>query len=991
MTIALTGVEPSHRPHYQRAIESLGGTYSPQMTKRTSCLIVEVAEGKKFEAACKWGVTMVSPAWLQACVESNDRKEFPPYAIGIGGEVSAAEQSSSRDGNNAQQPPVHDAQETDDASMTVAHPQLLLDLAFGCDGFAKEQESIIQREVERHAGTFVPAPAAGGPKSLQRQYPQISEWMMVVPLETDPKKVKPLWGQKTVVVTEFWLERALDAQGQKYTKALDWGVLIVTREWLYVAARTGKVPNNNDYRPAGTPHQTPSVSCATTPRPSNSGRTSSTAAINETEQSSTASGKAAVPRTKKITTIDDVKMADATVDTSRVQQQEQVDVDPLQADAFLPMFNVDDALHELAMPKSSHSRRSGVGDLAHEFDSYMMAIPDVPGLETAQEQSGMPRNRAPRSILKGVLICLSPKLLSQRSELKSVAVAMGAQCFISYTDTCTHFVHQSTRETETFGDFRRARAKDKHIVSPWWLYQCQKHGTRLPESDFPHTFNPTKMLSLSSRPSTATDSSQLTFDAPDFSAFSSSDALGNNRDGVYPTPSIPSSATLAPESAPVADGSRKRRRLAEDDMVATADDEYADHHYQQPGELSSDAVKYEQLETLSSMLESAVTQAHRPSKSRRLRLGRSVEHMAEATPEPPSLLESPTKSHHGDGDLSKLLDIGYGQDPSCRASEQHAPLPSPQIAQQLAPAQAASPAGVLSDPALVPRRPPSFRSSNSNGSSNISAAMPLAQVSNAKTNSAQSSSVKALSSTRARASVPEPPMFRKPAPTVVRKFLLSAMTSGTKARCAEQIRALGAQVSDSDCWEQGCTHVIIGLPNKSEKFFAAMSAGAWVIKSSYVDAAVAAQAFVDETPHEWGTSPEDQQLVPDTKLLEAPRMWRTWLREHQRRGAFEGWCVCLLVDTARFEGYVRLLKAGGAKVVDEQACLADSAVKLTYVFVNAKPGDTDKLRRAARLVRQSGGACLQAGFIAEYLLNGDGKVSQQHYELLNDKSRAASL
>ncbi|KAI9101090.1 hypothetical protein DFS34DRAFT_613126 [Phlyctochytrium arcticum] len=134
-------------------------------------------------------------------------------------------------------------------------------------------------------------------------------------------------------------------------------------------------------------------------------------------------------------------------------------------------------------------------------------------------------------VLKGVVICLSSKLTQQRGEVYPAAIHLGAELLIAYSDTCTHFMHQGSRVNEVFKDFRDARKAGKHIVSPAWLFACEAQAKHVKESDYPHTYNPSRSLSLST-PSTT--EGRLLMDSED----------EHTTDGEYQDP--PGSVVLTP-------------------------------------------------------------------------------------------------------------------------------------------------------------------------------------------------------------------------------------------------------------------------------------------------------------------------------------------------------------------------------------------------------------------------------------------------------------
>ncbi|KAI9138662.1 hypothetical protein BKA69DRAFT_761693 [Paraphysoderma sedebokerense] len=193
---------------------------------------------------------------------------------------------------------------------------------------------------------------------------------------------------------------------------------------------------------------------------------------------------------------------------------------------FKPNFNIEDALEQLQPGSTSSSKQNGskfTGSPIHSAITRNLSI----ALSRADVQSPRPvsdsmsgqlgedsRPESPVRLLDGVRICLSQKLVHQKSELSSLTRQLGGEFLLSWSDSCTHLLHQGTRASESSKLLKRAKAKNKFIVSPWWLHHCLTQKQRLPEADYPFTYNPSKLLSLSSKPPAVEDEFEFrTFDS----------------------------------------------------------------------------------------------------------------------------------------------------------------------------------------------------------------------------------------------------------------------------------------------------------------------------------------------------------------------------------------------------------------------------------------------------------------------------------------------
>lgn len=112
-----------------------------------------------------------------------------------------------------------------------------------------------------------------------------------------------------------------------------------------------------------------------------------------------------------------------------------------------------------------------------------------------------------------LLMITSPLVLS---DLQASALHLGATCRSKLDKSVTHYICQVShtpschthiipppsplppqgKATEVLREREAKVARDRgcHLVSPHWLQQCQQRGSRLPEADFPVTFNPSMAL-----------------------------------------------------------------------------------------------------------------------------------------------------------------------------------------------------------------------------------------------------------------------------------------------------------------------------------------------------------------------------------------------------------------------------------------------------------------------------------------------------------------
>jgi len=224
------------------------------------------------------------------------------------------------------------------------------------------------------------------------------------------------------------------------------------------------------------------------------------------------------------------------------------------------------------------------------------------------------------------------------------------------------------------------------------------------------------------------------------------------------------------------------------------------------------------------------------------------------------------------------------------------------------------------------------------------------------------------------------------------KFQLSVMTPQEKIDYSALIEQLGGQVFDTVYFNPECTHVVVGKPNRNEKYLAAVAAGKWVLHKSFLEASREAGFFVDETPHEWG---QENPGEPHNKLAAAARRWRLKLRQERAAasetgpsgyccGAFSGWVVLLCVDKSRQPGFKRLLESGGAKVSGFRPPFKNTQ-DFSHAFLDlsktkVEASDLDSLQ-------MNNVWCLKPDYIAEYLMQ-DPPPPPQKYLLAELVTRA---
>ncbi|XP_065649740.1 DNA topoisomerase 2-binding protein 1-A isoform X1 [Hydra vulgaris] len=193
------------------------------------------------------------------------------------------------------------------------------------------------------------------------------------------------------------------------------------------------------------------------------------------------------------------------------------------------------------------------------------------------------------------------------------------------------------------------------------------------------------------------------------------------------------------------------------------------------------------------------------------------------------------------------------------------------------------------------------------------------------------------------------------------QFLLSGMTAQEKINYAAIIEELGGIVHDVQYFNVMCTHVVVSVPNRNEKFLGSLASGKWILHKSFLEASRESGAFVDEVNHEWGSQPNASAFACSAKR------WRIDLAAKRRLepsvGAFIGWVVLLCIEPSKQLGFTRILEAGGAKLLCERPPFIN-ILGATHAFIadkkQAKLLDFQVLTAAGILI-------LKPEYISDYL------------------------
>ncbi|XP_022264362.1 DNA topoisomerase 2-binding protein 1 isoform X4 [Canis lupus baileyi] len=715
--------------------------------------------------------------------------------------------------------------------------------------------------------------------------------------------------------------------GSKYEAAKKWNLPAVTISWLLETARMGKRANENHFLIEKSTKEEQSL---------------------ETEI------------TNKVNLNPDTpEHPVAHLETQRKTAVTPLDMNRFQSRAFHAV---------ISQHTKQVSTSSPVGQPLQKEPSLHL---DTPSKFLSKDKLFKPsfdvKDEAPKPLHK-VVVCVSKKLSKKQSELNGIAASLGADYRWSFDETVTHFIYQG-RPNDTNREYKSVKERGVHIVSEHWLLECAQEYKHLPESLYPHTYNPKMSLDISTVQDGRISNSRL-LSADSTTKDDEPDHLpGEEND-------IDNMTTSNKESATSNGDGRNDSKGA---LTQTL--EMRENFQKQLQEIMSATSIVKPQGPRASLSRSGCNSASStPDSTRSARSGRSrvLEALRQSRQTVPDINTEPSQNEQIIWDDPTAREerarlASNLQWPSCPTqyselqvdikkledSPFQEPLHDPEIAEQ-----------AVCDPGNVcvteaPKHPTSEELETPVKDSHLiptpqapSIAFPLAN----------------------------PPVAPHPREKIItieethedlKKqyiFQLSSLNPQERIDYCHLIEKLGGLVIEKQCFDPNCTHIVVGHPLRNEKYLASVAAGKWVLHRSYLEACRTAGHFVLEEDYEWGSSSILDVLtginVQQRRLALAAMRWRKKIQQRQEsgivEGAFSGWKVILHVDQSREAGFKRLLQSGGAKVLPGHSVpLFKEATHLFSDFNKLKPDDSgvNIAEAAAQNVY-----CLKTEYIADYLM-----------------------
>nr|XP_036878822.1 DNA topoisomerase 2-binding protein 1 [Manis javanica] len=645
---------------------------------------------------------------------------------------------------------------------------------------------------------------------------------------------------------------------------------------------------------------------------------------------------------------------------------------------FKPSFDVKDALAALETPGGpsqqerklstplseviirnlnlalANSSRNGVDAVA------LSASPQLKDSQTEKEEAPKPLHK--------VVVCVSKKLSKKQSELHGIAASLGADYRWSFDETVTHFIYQG-RPNDTNREYKSVKGKGVHVVSEHWLLECAQEHKHLPESLYPHTYNPKMSLDIS-----AVQDGKLCHNR-----LLSADSATKGEEPDHLPVEENDIGNMTSSNKETATSNGNGRSNFKGALTQTL--EMRENFQKQLQEImSATSIVKPQGQRTSLSRSGCNSASSTPDSTRSARSGRSrvLEALRQSRQIVPDINTEPSQNEQIIWDDPTAREerarlASNLQWPSCptQYSElqvdikklEYSPFQEPLHDSEIAEQAICDPGNIC-----VAEAPKHVISEELETPIKDSHLIPTPQ---------------APSIAFPLANPPVAPHPREKIMTIeethedLKKqytFQLSSLNPQERIDYCHLIEKLGGLVIEKQCFDPNCTHIVVGHPLRNEKYLASVAAGKWVLHRSYLEACRITGRFVPEEDYEWGTSSILDVLtgisVQQRRLALAAMRWRKKIQQRQEsgivEGAFSGWKVILHVDQSREAGFKRLLQSGGAKVLPGHSVpLFKEATHLFSDFNKLKPDDSglNIAEAAAQNVY-----CLKTEYIADYLM-----------------------
>lgn len=150
-------------------------------------------------------------------------------------------------------------------------------------------------------------------------------------------------------------------------------------------------------------------------------------------------------------------------------------------------------------------------------------------------------------------------------------------------------------------------------------------------------------------------------------------------------------------------------------------------------------------------------------------------------------------------------------------------------------------------------------------------------------------------------------------------FQFTGLSTFLKEKAIQLMKKHSIKFIDSDKFD-GCTHLIMGMFNTSEKFMCSVGRGNWILIPDFINDYDGSRNFNFER-YEW-----NENIDKQNKLLGAIKKWRVKVAQTGKY-AFDGWKVKIYCEEPKRTALVGLIESANGVIVDDEA---------DHVFVSKK-------------------------------------------------------
>ncbi|XP_069716147.1 DNA topoisomerase 2-binding protein 1 [Phaenicophaeus curvirostris] len=650
---------------------------------------------------------------------------------------------------------------------------------------------------------------------------------------------------------------------------------------------------------------------------------------------------------------------------------------------FKPCFDVKDALAALETPGGPDAKTRKPSTPLSEVIGrnlklalansarHTVALTASPQLTAVQPEVLLEQEEEHKP-LADVVICVSKKLSKKQSELNAIATSLGADYRWCFDETVTHFIYKGG-QNDNNKEYKSVKERGIHIVSEHWLLESAQECKRLPESLYPHTYNPKMSLDISAvQDIRLSSSSKLPSTGKPVEEDEIIPMDEDDAEGDVTTDQIEEMVTTVGEQLVT----------SESKGVLTQALEMRENFQRQLQEIMSATSLVKPQGQRSSLSRNSFDGSPTtPESTRSVRNGRSrvLEALRQSRQALTDINTEPSQSEQivwddptAREERARLVSNFQWPNSPSQYTEQgpsnaNKNMDESAFKGSIADADIAAVPEAADEDLVEGLNNPVYRDLETPIKDHLiptpqapSIAFPLA-------NPPVAPQPKEKAVTEDEKVNEEPEKHRK--------FQLSSLNPQERIDYCHLIEELGGIVLEKQCFDPSCTHIVVGHPLRNEKFLASMAAGKWVLHRSYLEACRGAGCFVQEEDYEWGSNSILNVLpginVNQKKLALAAMRWRKKIHKGRQEtgiveGAFSGWKVILNIDQTKEAGFRRLLQSGGAKVFSgHSVSLFKEVTHLFADFSKLKPDDS---RVNVTEAAAQGVNCLKPEYIADYLI-----------------------